>query len=179
MDILILGSNDDPWLKSPSYDLILFYWLAATIISVGFGVIIILIIISGMSADEFDICEQFKTFSQRIEDIEIDVYRSLHPLQAEPSEGSCFVRDYLLEWKELNIAEDFSAVSEEITPLVQTLPLVLLHKDLILNKLVSRLIIRARLSLEPILSSENNSFFHNCIIKKQKVITRNKVKIIE
>ncbi|KAL9664606.1 hypothetical protein QQ045_020011 [Rhodiola kirilowii] len=93
----------------------------------------------------------FKPFSQRIEDIDIDVYRSLHPLQAEPSEGSCFVRDCLLEWKELNIAEDFSAVSEEITPLVQTLPLVLLHKDLILNKLVSRLIIKARLSLEPIL----------------------------
>lgn len=42
---------------------------------------------------------QFKTFSQRIEEIDIDVYRSLDPLKAEPSEGSSFFRDCLTEYR--------------------------------------------------------------------------------
>lgn len=93
----------------------------------------------------------FKTFSQRLEEIDIDVFRSLDKVKAEPSEGSSFFRDCLLEWRELNTAEDFISFYEEMLPLVQTLPLVLLHKELILSKLLSRLHITARLSLEPIL----------------------------
>ena len=46
-----------------------------------------------------ELCLQFKTFSQRVEDIDIDVYRSLHPLDSEPSPGSTFFRDCLVEWK--------------------------------------------------------------------------------
>ncbi|CAL2245681.1 unnamed protein product [Prunus armeniaca] len=38
-----------------------------------------------------------------------------------------------------------------MTPLVQTLPLVLLHKETIISELLSRLQMKARLSLEPIL----------------------------
>ncbi|KAM7259266.1 hypothetical protein ACFE04_015007 [Oxalis oulophora] len=93
----------------------------------------------------------FKTFSQRIEDIDINVYRSLDKVKTQPSQGSSFFRDFLVEWRELNTAEDFISFYEEILPLVQTLPLVLLHKDLILSKLLSRLHMKARLSLEPLL----------------------------
>ncbi|KAI6693975.1 hypothetical protein NL676_021685, partial [Syzygium grande] len=93
----------------------------------------------------------FKTFSQRLEEIEIDVYKSLDKVKAEPSEGSSFFRDCLVEWRELNTAEDFISFYEEIMPLVQTLPLVLLHKEMIMSKLLSRLQMKARLSLEPIL----------------------------
>lgn len=53
--------------------------------------------------------------------------------------------------QELNTAEDFISFYEEMLPLVQTLPLILLHKELILSKLLSRLQMKARLSLEPIL----------------------------
>lgn len=42
---------------------------------------------------------QFKTFSQRVEELEIDVYRSLDEVKAEPSEGSTFFRDCLIEWR--------------------------------------------------------------------------------
>lgn len=42
---------------------------------------------------------QFKTFSQRVEEIDIDVYRSLHKVKSEPSEGSSFFRDCLIEWR--------------------------------------------------------------------------------
>ncbi|KAF7849855.1 hypothetical protein BT93_L0220 [Corymbia citriodora subsp. variegata] len=93
----------------------------------------------------------FKTFSQRLEEIEIDVYKSLDRVKSEPSEGSSFFRDCLVEWRELNTAEDFISYYEEIMPLVQTLPLVLLHKEVMISKLLSRLQMKARLSLEPIL----------------------------
>ncbi|XP_065862754.1 uncharacterized protein [Euphorbia lathyris] len=93
----------------------------------------------------------FKNFSQRIEEIEIDVYRSLDKIKPEPSEGSSFFRDCLVEWRELNTAEDFISFYEKMMPLIQTLPLILLHKELIFSELLSRLQIKARLSLEPIL----------------------------
>ncbi|XVF29034.1 hypothetical protein REPUB_Repub15cG0084600 [Reevesia pubescens] len=93
----------------------------------------------------------FKTFSQRIEDIDINVFRSLDKIKSDPSEGSSFLRDCLIEWRELNTAEDFISFYGETMPFVQTLPLVLLHKELIFTKLISRLQMTARLSLEPIL----------------------------
>uniref|UniRef100_F6GWE0 U3 small nucleolar RNA-associated protein 20 N-terminal domain-containing protein n=1 Tax=Vitis vinifera TaxID=29760 RepID=F6GWE0_VITVI len=93
----------------------------------------------------------FKNFSQRLEEIEIDVFRSLDPLKTEPSEGSSFFRDCLVQWRELNTAEDFISFYEEMMPLVQTLPQVLLHKELIISKVLARLEMTARLSLEPML----------------------------
>lgn len=93
----------------------------------------------------------YKSTAQQIAEIEIDVYRSLDPVKAEPSEGSTFFRDCLVEWRELNTAEDFISFYQEILPLVQTLPQILLQKEMILSKLVSRLQIKSRLSLEPIL----------------------------
>jgi hypothetical protein len=42
---------------------------------------------------------QFKTFSQRIEEIEIDVYSSLNKIKSAPSEGSTFMRDCLIEFR--------------------------------------------------------------------------------
>lgn len=93
----------------------------------------------------------FKSFSQQIDDIEINVFRSLDKVKAEPSEGSSFLRDCLIQWRELNTAEDFISFYEEIMPFVQTLPSIILHKELIFSKLISRLRFEARLSLEPIL----------------------------
>ncbi|XP_022999923.1 small subunit processome component 20 homolog [Cucurbita maxima] len=93
----------------------------------------------------------FQTFSQRLQEIDIDVYRSLSKVKSEPSEGSSFFRDCLMEWRELNTAEDFISCYEEIIPLAQTLPLVILHKESIFSNLLSRVHIKGRLSLEPIL----------------------------
>ncbi|XP_028759690.1 small subunit processome component 20 homolog isoform X2 [Neltuma alba] len=92
----------------------------------------------------------FKKFYERINDIDINVYRSLEKVKSEPSEGSSFFRDCLVEWRELNTAEDFISLYEEVMPYTQTLPLVLLHKESLISKLLSRLQLKARLSLEPI-----------------------------
>ncbi|CAH9107367.1 unnamed protein product [Cuscuta epithymum] len=93
----------------------------------------------------------FKTLSQRIKDIDIDVYKSLDPMKTEPSEGSSFFRDCLVQYRELNTAEDFISFYEEMLPLVQTLPQIVLQKELILSELLSRLHMNGRLSVEPIL----------------------------
>lgn len=53
--------------------------------------------------------------------------------------------------QELNTAEDFISYYEENFPLVQTLPQIILQKDLLVANLLSRLKMEARLSLEPIL----------------------------
>ncbi|XP_031259480.1 small subunit processome component 20 homolog isoform X1 [Pistacia vera] len=95
----------------------------------------------------------FKSVSQRLDDIDINVFRSLDKVKTAPSEeGGSFLRDCLYEWRELNTAEDFISLYVEIVPFVDKLPSVLYHKELIFSKLISRLQMRARLSLEPILS---------------------------
>ncbi|KMT14841.1 hypothetical protein BVRB_3g065640 isoform B [Beta vulgaris subsp. vulgaris] len=93
----------------------------------------------------------FKSFAQRIDELEIDVFRNLDTVKAEPSSGSSFFLDCLIQWRELNTAEDFISFYEEIMPFVQTLPLILLHKDIIVSGLLSRLQLKSRLSLEAIL----------------------------
>nr|CAD1819808.1 unnamed protein product [Ananas comosus var. bracteatus] len=93
----------------------------------------------------------FKSFYQRVEEIDIDVFRSLEPVKLEPSSGSSFFRESLLQWRELNTAEDFISFYEKMMPLVQTLPQIILHRELIFSELLKRLNMKARLSLEPIL----------------------------
>ncbi|KAG1347740.1 hypothetical protein COCNU_06G015690 [Cocos nucifera] len=95
----------------------------------------------------------FKSFSQRVEEIDIDVFRSLEPIKTQPSSGSAFFRESLMQWRELNTAEDFISFYEEMMPLVQTLPQVILHSEKIFSELLRRLNMKARLSLEPILMS--------------------------
>jgi len=54
-------------------------------------------------------------------------------------------------------------------PYTQTLPLVLLHKESLISKLLSRLHIKARLSLDAILRYANASLFqellHFCVTR--------------
>jgi U3 small nucleolar RNA-associated protein 20 len=53
--------------------------------------------------------------------------------------------------QELNTAEDFILFYEEMLPSVQSLSLIIMQKERIFSNLVSRLQMKARLSLEPIL----------------------------
>lgn len=72
-------------------------------------------------------------------------------MKAEPSSGSSFFLDALVEWRELNTAEDFISFYEEMIPLVQTLPQIVLHREKLFSALLLRVNMSARLSLEPIL----------------------------
>ncbi|KAJ4812893.1 Small subunit processome component 20-like protein [Rhynchospora pubera] len=92
----------------------------------------------------------FKSASKRIQEIKIDVYRNLAPVKSEPSSGS-FFRDALIEWRELNTTEDFVSFYNEMMPLVQTLPQIILHREKIFSELIKRLNMEAPFSLQPIL----------------------------
>ncbi|EOA36341.1 hypothetical protein CARUB_v10010687mg [Capsella rubella] len=95
---------------------------------------------------------KFKSVKQRINDIEVNVFRSLDKVKAEPSKGSTFFRDCLLEQRELNTAAHFISFYEEMLPFVQNLELIILQKELIFSKLVSGLQMEAKFSLEAFLS---------------------------
>ncbi|CAN6915531.1 unnamed protein product [Brassica oleracea] len=94
----------------------------------------------------------FKNLAQKVNEIDISgFFKSLEKVKPEPSEGSSFFRDCLVELRELNTADDFISFYEEMLPFVQTLPLVIEQKEIIFTKLVSRLQMDARLSLDAIL----------------------------
>ena len=58
---------------------------------------------------------------------------------------------FLMLIQELNTAEDFISFYEEMIPLVQTLPQIVLHREKLFSALLLRVNMSARLSLEPIL----------------------------
>lgn len=60
----------------------------------------------------------------------MDVYKRLAPVRTDPLPGcSSFLQEHLNKWRELNAAADFNRVAQELNNTVQTMPLVLHHKD--------------------------------------------------
>lgn len=53
--------------------------------------------------------------------------------------------------QELNSAVEFTSTYEKLLPIVQTLPQLILHKEVVMNTLLSHLQLSAVHSLEPIL----------------------------
>ncbi|KAK9818396.1 hypothetical protein WJX72_012002 [[Myrmecia] bisecta] len=95
----------------------------------------------------------FKTFAQRVSEVDVDVYRRLATVRAEPLPGSSsFLQEELTKWRELNSAADFLDVARSVNPLVQTLPQLLHHKDQVADILLRSLHIGALLSLDAILA---------------------------
>ncbi|GJZ51936.1 small subunit processome component 20 homolog isoform X1, partial [Tanacetum coccineum] len=101
-------------------------------------------------------CFQYKTFWEQVEEIEenIKLHRtSLVPDEEVPSNDSTsFFLASLHHWRLNNTTEDFISFYEEMLPFVQTLPEVLHRKEEILSKLLSRLHMKGRLSIEAIIS---------------------------
>ncbi|XP_013614588.1 PREDICTED: small subunit processome component 20 homolog isoform X2 [Brassica oleracea var. oleracea] len=93
----------------------------------------------------------FKKVGEKMEDTKtevLNVFKSLEKAKAEPSEGSTFLKDRLVELRELNTAKHFTKFYEEMFPFVQTLPLIISQKEIVFSKLVSGgLHMEARLSL--------------------------------
>lgn len=56
-------------------------------------------ILEYLSELSMSVCVQFKSVSQRLEEVEIDVFRSLDKVKDEPSPGSTFFKDCLVEWR--------------------------------------------------------------------------------
>lgn len=82
----------------------------------------------------------------------MDVYRSLGPKRAEPLPGNTsFFQEALNKWRELCSAEHWLAAAAALTPLSQSLPQLVHHRDELLGVLLGGLRMEAALSLEPLL----------------------------
>ncbi|KAJ4916552.1 ARM repeat superfamily protein [Raphanus sativus] len=97
---------------------------------------------------------KYKSPGEKMEDTKtqvVNVFKTLEKVKAEPSEGSTFLKDRLVELRELDIAEYFISFYEKMLPFVQTLPLVISQKEIIFSTLVSELHMKARFSLDAFL----------------------------
>jgi hypothetical protein len=62
--------------------------------------------------------------------VDVDIYRRLGPVRETPLFGaSCWTQEALIRWRELNSAEHFLWLVTEVTPLCETLPLLVHHAD--------------------------------------------------
>lgn len=66
------------------------------------------------------------TFKQ----VDVDVFRRLGPVRDVPLHGApSFTSEALAKWRELNSAEHFLEVAAAISPMCETLPLLVHHKQ--------------------------------------------------
>ncbi|GIL90427.1 hypothetical protein Vretifemale_18037, partial [Volvox reticuliferus] len=93
---------------------------------------------------------RFKTFAERVSEVDVDVYKQLGAVKTEPSAGS-WLAEGLTHWRELNSAAHFLQVAMELQPLCQTLPLLLHHQKDVARILLGSLEPAARLSLPALL----------------------------
>ncbi|UPX09916.1 U3 snoRNP protein [Ascochyta rabiei] len=98
---------------------------------------------------------RFKGFSQRIAELKIEpVRRGRNAIidDAELESTFSYFRDSFLEWKELNLSENFVHFSRKVSPLCDSLPQVLHHSDRIIDLLVEFIEKGEKYSEEPLLS---------------------------
>ena len=79
---------------------------------------------------------RFKRFGERINEIDVDVFRSTEAVRTEPAPGcSSFFEEGLGKWRELNSAEHFTGMWNDLHQLSQSLPLLLHNKGKIFGLL--------------------------------------------
>ncbi|KAL0044331.1 hypothetical protein WJX82_000142 [Trebouxia sp. C0006] len=94
----------------------------------------------------------FQRFAQRVAQVNVDVYRRLGDVRAEPLPGSSsFFQEQVAECRELNSTEQWLAVAAAVNPLAQSMPLLLHHQAQIVDILLSAIKLEAAISLPPIL----------------------------
>ncbi|KAL0035339.1 hypothetical protein WJX77_001780 [Trebouxia sp. C0004] len=94
----------------------------------------------------------FQRFAQRVAQVNVDVYRRLGDVRAEPLPGSSsFFQEQVAECRELNSTEQWLAVAAAVNPLAQSMPLLLHHQAQIMDILLGAIKLEAAISLPPIL----------------------------
>lgn len=94
---------------------------------------------------------QFQPFSERIANIDIDVFHRVGHKYEVDSEGSeTYFHKALEKWGDLNLTESFEAFRKEL-PATHTLPQLLQQKDDVVAILIKYIKLRNPLSLQPIL----------------------------
>ncbi|ANZ73138.1 BA75_01089T0 [Komagataella pastoris] len=93
---------------------------------------------------------QFRSFRDHIESIKIEPTLKLSKRSFDYADVSHFL-SALNHWRELNATSSFTDLVEEVTPISQTLPQLLYHKDAVFNALERSLETNQALGLQPVL----------------------------
>jgi U3 small nucleolar RNA-associated protein 20 len=97
----------------------------------------------------------FKGFSQRIAQLKIEPIRRGRSTiidDAELEATFSYFRDSFVEWRELNLSENFTMFARKVAPLCDSLPQVLHHSDRIFDLLIEYIEKGEKYSEEPLLN---------------------------
>jgi len=99
----------------------------------------------------FSVPFQFQPFSERIANIDVDVFHRVGHKYEDDSEGSeTYFHKAIEKWGDLNLTESFEAFRKEI-PAIHTLPHPLQQKDVVVEILIKYIKLKKPLCLQPIL----------------------------
>ncbi|KAI9725586.1 MAG: U3 snoRNP protein [Chrysothrix sp. TS-e1954] len=122
---------------------------------------------------------RFESFSQRIAKLKIDPIRRTKQAPGAASEATVsYFQAALEQWKDLNMSSTFTSFVSEVDPLCQSLPMIIYHRDQILDLLLCRVEQHDALSLEPLLdliaqlAHDLGARFERCFERTLKVITQ-------
>ncbi|KAJ2000584.1 U3 snoRNP protein, partial [Coemansia thaxteri] len=94
---------------------------------------------------------RFKSFRQRIEEIEVNVARRIVRDLDEPDEHGSYFAEAVSKWNELNCTKDYTEFLHRVRAYHQSLAQVLYHKDEIVSILEGYLSLDHELALVPML----------------------------
>ncbi|XP_065909347.1 small subunit processome component 20 homolog isoform X2 [Dysidea avara] len=99
---------------------------------------------------DFKTLFKFKSFSERIANIQIDVSHRVNEATGDGTEETHF-SSALKKWRELDCTIDFVRFSQEVTPMVSSLPQLVHHKNEIVDTLKKHLQVQQNLAYEALL----------------------------
>ncbi|XP_023234617.1 small subunit processome component 20 homolog [Centruroides sculpturatus] len=82
---------------------------------------------------------KFRTFSERLADINVDVIHRIRTFEQTPEEADTFFFETLQKWTELNCTEDFDKLCKDLGMNIQSLPQIVHKKDVIIAVLNNHL----------------------------------------
>ena len=94
---------------------------------------------------------KFESFTERIKRIRIDIIPKQDLSTQVPCEKETFFFEGIIKWRELNETAGFSSFLSPLRDKVQTLPLLLHHREFILEAIITAISEAEEISLEPIL----------------------------
>jgi len=97
------------------------------------------------------LCFQFQPFSERIANIDVDVFHRVgHKNENDCEECETYFYKALEKWHDLNLTESFEAFQKEVPP-THTLPQLLQQKDDVVALLFKYIKLNNPLCLQPVL----------------------------
>jgi U3 small nucleolar RNA-associated protein 20 len=94
---------------------------------------------------------RFRSFTEQIASIRIDVVHQISTISDTPNDKQTFFHESLLKWREINCSNSFDNFYTEVRDLVQSVPLLIHHKNEVFYKLKEHIEMKDPLEIEVLL----------------------------